>query len=131
SNRRHGDFQSPALPTELLGHVVHCSEVAAKDAHITEVSRLRQAFWQKTFTLPSAQTQVLDPPSRGRGALDADSSVRGGAVIIACGGIQRATVIDKRGVARPARGRHRYRTWNAVFVTPMGERCGVVSAFLS
>jgi hypothetical protein len=81
--------------------------------------------------LPSAQAQVLDPPSPRGGALDADSTGRGGAVIIACGGIQRATVIDKRGVARPARGRHRYRTWNAVFVTAMGERCGVVSAFLS
>ncbi|MBA0459956.1 NADP-dependent oxidoreductase [Stenotrophomonas maltophilia] len=39
-----------------------CSEVAAKDAYITEVGCLRQAFCQDFFTLPSAGSQVLDPP---------------------------------------------------------------------
>ncbi len=65
SNRRHGDFQSPALPTELLGHMFRCSEVAAKDAYITEVGCLRQAFCQDFFTLPPAHSQVLDPPLWG------------------------------------------------------------------
>ncbi|WP_206541320.1 hypothetical protein, partial [Stenotrophomonas maltophilia] len=67
-------FQSPALPTELLGHMFRCSEVAAKDAYITEVGCRRQAFCQDFFTLPSAGSQVLDPPLWGGGVVSRSSS---------------------------------------------------------
>src|SRR5690606_13465209 len=55
SNRRHGDFQSPALPTELLGHLFRSSDVAAEDAHITGVAVLRQVFPENNFTFVAGQ----------------------------------------------------------------------------
>jgi hypothetical protein len=51
-----------------------CSEVAAKDAYITEVGCLRQAFCQDFFTLPSAGSQVLDPPLWDGGVVSRSSS---------------------------------------------------------
>ncbi len=132
SNRRHGDFQSPALPTELLGHMFRSSEVAAKEAYITEVGSLRQAFCQEFFTLPSARLQVLDPPSRCRAGRAWNRSGRPGAIlIIPCGGNQQAAVIGNAATARPVSVPRLGGRWNAVFVAVSGDRCGVVSVFLS
>ncbi len=52
SNRRHGDFQSPALPTELLGHCATRQD-RCEDAHHSEVIGIGQAQCCRIF-LPTA-----------------------------------------------------------------------------
>ncbi|WP_204373376.1 hypothetical protein, partial [Stenotrophomonas maltophilia] len=117
-----GDFQSPALPTELLGHMFRCSEVAAKDAYITEVGCLRQAFCQDFFTLPSAGSQVLDPPLWDGGVVSRSSSA------VEISRSPRSPKLQGQGLRPDPR---RAGPWNAVFMAVAGDRCSVVSAFLS
>ncbi|OWB44181.1 NADP-dependent oxidoreductase [Stenotrophomonas maltophilia] len=99
------------------------SEVAAKEAYITEVGSLRQAFCQEFFTLPSARLQVLDPPSRCRAGRAWNRSGRPGAIlIIPCGGNQQAAVIGNAATARPVSVPRLGGRWNAVFVAVSGDR---------
>ena len=99
--------------------------VAARSLPRTRILRRSAAYGKhfgKTFTLPSAQVQVLDPPSRHGGQGPAGRFTRRrGVVIVTCGRNQRAMLIGKAARARPARGDGHAGRWNAVFVAAMGD----------
>jgi hypothetical protein len=71
--------------------------------------------------LPSARSQVLDPPLWGGGVASRSSSA------VEISRIPRRQSCKGKGCAGPAR----VGQWNAVFVAAIGDGCGVVSAFLS
>jgi len=54
-----------------------------------------------------------------------------GQSIIVCGGNQQIAAIAKAARARAVPDLRRAGPWNAVFMAVAGDRCGVVSAFLS
>ena len=66
SNRRHGDFQSPALPTELLGHFVLFSS-----ALLPSRRRILRSYFG--FGKPISQ-KFSHPPKIPRNALCSEAS---------------------------------------------------------
>ena len=76
SNRRHGDFQSPALPTELSGQRARRLPSAANDVNL--LRQLGDDFFAQTrlarYVLALTGSKALSTPPGGAGATNENTS---------------------------------------------------------